>query len=147
MYITIYKWNVISFAMITTMFVLKAVFQVNLVWLYLLIFFSHLFWQGTLRITGTRFYGPDAFLSPNQQCQSIEGICKVQQKMKQVRQQACKTHTPPYSLKQRRRPQFPMPTPCSHSMELLETFIPEVKLPLPWLPTSQCSPKGEKLSR
>jgi len=28
--------------------------------------------------------------------------------MKQVRQQACKTHTPPYGLKQRRRPQFRM---------------------------------------
>jgi len=28
----------------------------------------------------------------------------------QVRQQACKTHTSPYGLKQRRRPQFPMPT-------------------------------------
>ena len=34
----------------------------------------------------------------------IWGICK------QVRQQACKTHTPPYSLKQRRRLQFLMPT-------------------------------------
>jgi len=27
-----------------------------------------------------------------------------------MRQQACKTHTPPYGLKQRRRPKFPMPT-------------------------------------
>ena len=48
---------------------------------------------------------------------------------KQVRQQACKTHTPPYGLKQRRRPQFPMPMPCTEADLPPEPFIPEVMPP------------------
>ena len=63
---------------------------------------------------------------------------------KQVRQQACKTQIPPYGLKQRRRPQFRMPMPCTDAVDPPEPFIPEVMPPPPWLPASQSSPKGEK---
>ena len=40
---------------------------------------------------------------------------------KQVRQQACKTHSPPYGLKQRRRFRFPMPSERRRSWETLPT--------------------------
>ena len=66
------------------------------------------------------------------------------EKCKQVRKQACKTHSPPYGLKQRRRPQFLMPMPCTEAVVPPEPFIPEVMPPPPWLPANQCSPKGEK---
>jgi len=85
-------------------------------------------------------------------------------KKKQVRQQACKVHTPPYSLKQCCCPQFPMPTNprCrgwqvsyvklagSRLMATGGHYICQFQLPDPevmprlWIPASQCSPKGEK---
>ena len=68
---------------------------------------------------------------------------RCRKKSKQVRQQACKTQIPPYSLKQRHRPQFQMPMPCSDAQDPLEPFIPEV-IPPSWLPVSKSSPKGEK---
>jgi len=41
---------------------------------------------------------------------AAEKSVTVQKTNKEVRQQACKKHTPLYSLKQRRRLQFPMPS-------------------------------------
>jgi len=81
-----------------------------------------------------------------------------------------KTEIPPYGLKQRHRPQFPMPTDrgsrlphlfggtrishpnitwngnahCLSQYYLQWAFIPEVMSPPLWLRASQSSPKGEK---
>ena len=80
-------------------------------------------------------------------------------KKQQVHQQTCKTHIPPYGLKQCRRPQFQLPTKrrrrcprmicqtgyvfrkcCRAAAAAPGRNMP----PPPWLPTSQCSRKGEK---
>ena len=63
--------------------------------------------------------------------------------VQQVSQQAYKTQIPLYSLKQR-CPQFPVPMPCTDAVITPQPFIPEVMPPPPWLPVSQCSPKGDK---
>jgi len=62
-----------------------------------------------------------------------------------VRQQASKTQIPPYGLTRRR--QFPMPSDHRRSWEKVPMRRRRPALlmpPPPWLPASQCSPKGEK---